>query len=280
MITVEDMPINTCRGRPASTSGSRRWGRSASTRRARSANTIWRAKRSRSAGSPSRSAFSTGISANPERGDQPGGLQSLGRRSGDGRRWRDLFLGSVAAGAIEPGLASSAGTLRHHQYARDRRGRLLQSGRVQRRPCLGDEGDVRPSRVAHHPRPPPWRQTQQGVQGRVALSVAGRICFEGTRSRSIRIWRSRAQSARCSICSRERARRSRVVRRFNELGLRFPRRSYGGAWDGKLVWGRLTHSRVLGILANPSYAGVYIFGRYQSRKQVAPSGEIRTRSRS
>src|SRR6266566_4347429 len=57
-----------------------------------------------------------------------------------------------------------------------------------------------------------------------------------------------------------------VVRRFQELGLRFPRRSYGGAWDGKLLWGRLTHSRVLGILANPSYAGTYVFGRYQSCK--------------
>jgi DNA invertase Pin-like site-specific DNA recombinase len=30
-----------------------------------------------------------------------------------------------------------------------------------------------------------------------------------------------------------------VVRRFQGLGLRFPRRSYGGAWDGKLLWGRL-----------------------------------------
>ena len=70
-----------------------------------------------------------------------------------------------------------------------------------------------------------------------------------------------------------------VVRRFQELGLRFPRRSYGGAWNGKLFWGRLTHSRVLGILANPSYAGTYVFGRYQSSKQVGPSGEISTRSR-
>jgi DNA invertase Pin-like site-specific DNA recombinase len=70
-----------------------------------------------------------------------------------------------------------------------------------------------------------------------------------------------------------------VVRRFQELGLRFPRRAYGGAWNGKLLWGRLTHSRVLGLLANPSYAGVYVFGRYQSSKQVGPSGEIATRSR-
>ena len=70
-----------------------------------------------------------------------------------------------------------------------------------------------------------------------------------------------------------------VVQRFNELGLRFPRRSYGGAWDGKLVWGRLTHSRVLGILANPSYAGTYVFGRHQSRKHITPAGEIGTISR-
>jgi hypothetical protein len=70
-----------------------------------------------------------------------------------------------------------------------------------------------------------------------------------------------------------------AVRRFQEAGLRFPRRSYGGVWNGKLIWGRLTHSRVLGMLANPSYAGVYVFGRYQSAKQVSPSGEIVTRLR-
>jgi len=70
-----------------------------------------------------------------------------------------------------------------------------------------------------------------------------------------------------------------VVQRFNELGLRFPRRAYGGAWDGKLIWGRLTHSRVLGILANPTYAGTYVFGRFQSCKHVSPDGEIYTQVR-
>src|SRR5437899_2420789 len=64
-----------------------------------------------------------------------------------------------------------------------------------------------------------------------------------------------------------------VVRRFQELGLRFPRRSYGGAWDGKLLWGRLTHSRVLGILANPSYAGTYAFGRYQNGCDCKSAGK-------
>ena len=36
-----------------------------------------------------------------------------------------------------------------------------------------------------------------------------------------------------------------VVHRFAAKQLKFPKRSYGGAWDGKLVWGRLSESRVL-----------------------------------
>src|SRR5467141_234170 len=47
-----------------------------------------------------------------------------------------------------------------------------------------------------------------------------------------------------------------VVHRFTDRGLRFPKRAYGGAWDGKIIWGRLSHSRVLGVLKNPSYAGM------------------------
>ena len=70
----------------------------------------------------------------------------------------------------------------------------------------------------------------------------------------------------------------RVVRRFQDLGLRFPRRAYGGAWDGRVIWGRLTHGRVLGILANPCYAGTYVFGRHQAHRAVGADGEICTRS--
>src|SRR5712692_594877 len=68
-----------------------------------------------------------------------------------------------------------------------------------------------------------------------------------------------------------------VVQRFAAEGLRFPTRAYGGAWHGKIVWGRLTHSRVLGLLKNPSYAGMYVFGRYQYRREISPEGEIRKR---
>jgi hypothetical protein len=60
-------------------------------------------------------------------------------------------------------------------------------------------------------------------------------------------------------------------------GRRFPQRAYGGVWAGQLRWGRLTHSRVLGILANPAYAGAYVFGRYHSRRVVEPDGTVRTK---
>jgi DNA invertase Pin-like site-specific DNA recombinase len=70
-----------------------------------------------------------------------------------------------------------------------------------------------------------------------------------------------------------------VMQRFAEGALRFPKRSYGGAWDGKIIWGRLTHSRVLGILKNPSYAGMYVFGRYQYRREISPEGGVHKRMR-
>ena len=68
-----------------------------------------------------------------------------------------------------------------------------------------------------------------------------------------------------------------VMQRFAENRLRFPKRSFGGVWDGKIIWGRLTHGRVLGLLKNPSYAGVYVFGRYQYRREINAAGEIQKR---
>jgi DNA invertase Pin-like site-specific DNA recombinase len=66
-----------------------------------------------------------------------------------------------------------------------------------------------------------------------------------------------------------------IVQRFSQEGLRFPLRAYGGAWAGKLIWGRLTYGRVLSLIKNPSYAGTYVFGRYQYAKTVSPDGEVR-----
>ncbi|HWX27284.1 MAG TPA: recombinase family protein [Steroidobacteraceae bacterium] len=61
-------------------------------------------------------------------------------------------------------------------------------------------------------------------------------------------------------------------------GRRFPTRAYGGVWAGEIRWGRLSHGRVLQLLANPSYAGAYVFGRFRSRRAVDPDGTIRIKS--
>src|ERR1700724_2813913 len=61
-------------------------------------------------------------------------------------------------------------------------------------------------------------------------------------------------------------------------GRLFPTRAYGGVWAGEIRWGRLTHGRVLQLLANPSYAGAYVFGRFRSRRAVDPDGTIRIKT--
>lgn len=66
-----------------------------------------------------------------------------------------------------------------------------------------------------------------------------------------------------------------VVGEFD--GRRFPKRAYGGAWAGELRWGRLTHSRAIGVLSNPAYAGAYVFGRFRSRRVVLPDGTIKVK---
>ena len=65
-----------------------------------------------------------------------------------------------------------------------------------------------------------------------------------------------------------------VVQRFSGRGLRFPKRVYGGAYDGQLLWGRLSYRRTLSILRNPSYAGMYVYGRYQHRAKITAEGAV------
>jgi len=69
-----------------------------------------------------------------------------------------------------------------------------------------------------------------------------------------------------------------VVQQFAVQGIKFPKRAYGGAWNGKLIWGRLGHGRVLTILRNPSYAGTYVYGRYQHVKDISSDGKISTKT--
>ena len=70
-----------------------------------------------------------------------------------------------------------------------------------------------------------------------------------------------------------------MIHAFVKEGMQFPKRAYGGAWNGKLIWGRLSEGRVEGMLKNPAYAGAYVYGRYQSVKDIAPDGTFLTRIR-
>jgi len=68
-----------------------------------------------------------------------------------------------------------------------------------------------------------------------------------------------------------------VVRHFLQHHLSFPRRAYGGVWNGKILWGRLQHGRVLGLLSNPCYAGAYVFGRHRGVKSISTDGQIQSK---
>ena len=70
-----------------------------------------------------------------------------------------------------------------------------------------------------------------------------------------------------------------VVHTFVKEGIQFPKRAYGGVWNGKLIWGRLSEGRVEGMLKNPAYAGAYVHGRYQSVKDISADGTFLTRVR-
>jgi DNA invertase Pin-like site-specific DNA recombinase len=69
-----------------------------------------------------------------------------------------------------------------------------------------------------------------------------------------------------------------VRQHFRRHGREFPNRASGGVWNGKLLWGRLSHSRVLGVLKNPTYAGGSGYGRYTSEKRLAAEGSIQSTS--
>lgn len=69
-----------------------------------------------------------------------------------------------------------------------------------------------------------------------------------------------------------------VVRHFARHHLKFPKRAYGGAWAGKLIWGNLVHARVRGVLRNPGYTGAYVYGRYAYEKAITEDGSIKTKT--
>jgi DNA invertase Pin-like site-specific DNA recombinase len=59
-----------------------------------------------------------------------------------------------------------------------------------------------------------------------------------------------------------------TVRSFREQSVLFPRRITSGPHHGELAWGQLVHSRALRVLKNPRYAGAFVYGRSQTRRNA------------
>jgi DNA invertase Pin-like site-specific DNA recombinase len=70
-----------------------------------------------------------------------------------------------------------------------------------------------------------------------------------------------------------------VVQHFADHHLQCPTRFWGGARHGQLIWSPLSHGRVLDILHNPEYAGVYVYGRTKTRLVCLPGEEPRIKGR-
>lgn len=67
----------------------------------------------------------------------------------------------------------------------------------------------------------------------------------------------------------------RVYRFFQAEKLLFPRRRFDAATE---EWGPPRYGSILLVLRNPTYAGVYTFGRCRRQKSVTDKGEIRLRT--
>jgi Recombinase len=60
----------------------------------------------------------------------------------------------------------------------------------------------------------------------------------------------------------------KVVRHFAQETILWPRRLYTGGRAGQIVFAPLAHSRALGMLHNPRYAGAFVYGRTRQRKVI------------
>src|SRR5579864_9076928 len=92
-----------------------------------------------------------------DRDDPAGRLQDFGGGCLDGSSGCGVCLGSLAAGTLEPRLASATGVVCAHPDPGHRRGWLLRSGGFQRRPFARIEGDHGPGRASFFARAPPGR---------------------------------------------------------------------------------------------------------------------------
>jgi DNA invertase Pin-like site-specific DNA recombinase len=72
---------------------------------------------------------------------------------------------------------------------------------------------------------------------------------------------------------------STTVKYFREKGIKFPRKLLKSPNRGEVVWSDLFHTKALGILHNPRYAGAFVFGRHKTRKLADGSVKYEKQSR-
>ena len=115
---------------------------------------------------------------------------------------------------------------------------------------LGLEGDDVGGRAALPGRPPAGRQTCRRGAGELRFPLPVGFVYDDDGDTIIDP-DAEVQAAVADVFAAFRAGGSayQVVAAFK--GRRFPLRAYGGVWAGQLRWGRLTHSRVLGMLGQP-----------------------------
>jgi DNA invertase Pin-like site-specific DNA recombinase len=70
-----------------------------------------------------------------------------------------------------------------------------------------------------------------------------------------------------------------VVRQFADQRLRLPTRPWGRGADAAVHWQPLASARALAVLHNPTYAGVYVDGRTQTRPRTLPGEAPRLNGR-
>ena len=156
------------------------------------------------------------------------------------------------------------GVLLLDQHPDHRRGWLLQYGQFQRPPLPGPEGNYVPGGTSFHVPPPPGRQTQQGQERVSSAFLCPWVLSTIAEGRTVIDPDQQVQGAVRLLFATFRQTGSAygVVHDFAKKAIQFPKRAYGGIWNGRLIWGRLAEGRVRMILKNPAYAGVYVFGRF------------------
>ena len=71
---------------------------------------------------------------------------------------------------------------------------------------------------------------------------------------------------------------SGTVKYFRQSNIKFPQIAGKGFYKSEIIWCNLAHHRVLHILHNPCYAGVYCFGRTRSRRKPDGSKSYKKQS--